>query len=246
MPDPRPASAPAFDSARALSGFALFAGLEPASLAALAGVTRRQSWGAGALIFQRGDEGSHMLAVLSGRIRLSLSTAQGKELVLRHLGPGDVLGELALVDGQPRSADAAALEPVSALVIQRAPFLGIAGRDPGLGLALARYLCAMLRQTNFQMESIALYDLQMRVVRFLLFSLRQIHGAALPDRAVLTLALNQSELSAVLGASRPKINQVLQGLAAAGAIRREGDQVVCLCARLLELSETSDPAGPQG
>ncbi|MBI1173326.1 cyclic nucleotide-binding domain-containing protein [bacterium] len=228
------------DTAELLSGFAIFARLEAGSLRALAATGHRQSWAAGTLIFQRGDLGDYMLAVLSGRIRLSLGTASGKELVLRHIKAGDVLGELALLDGEPRSADAVAAAPTTAIVIRRDRFQQVALSDPALGLSLARYLCSLLRNTNFQMESIALYDLQMRVVRFLLFVLGQTYGTAIPPEAELRLTFNQAELSSLLGASRPKINQVLQTLIASGAIRRDGDRINCLVDRLQKLVQSAD------
>lgn len=220
-----------------LSQFPIFASLGSVSLQYLAGACHRKSWAAGELIFQRGDDGEFMLAILTGRIRLFLGSAAGKELVLRHLEPRDVLGELALIDGQTRSADAAALEPTSAIVIRRDRFQQIAAKDPALGMALAKYLCSLLRSTNFQMESIALYDLQMRVVRFFLFVLRQTHGEALPRHAELRLSFNQTDLSALLGASRPKINQVLQTLIADGVIIREGDKVRCDVERLQTIAD---------
>ena len=229
------------DLAGTLGRFDIFAGLARGTLAALAAAARRRSWPAGATVFQRGDEGDCLLAITEGRLRLTLGTTQGRELVLRHLEAGDVVGELAVIDGEPRSADAAALVPTRAIVIARDRFLAVAAAHPDLGLAVARHLCAMLRNTNFQMESIALYDLQMRVVRFFLFSVRQIHGDAPPDETVLRLGLSQSDLSAVLGASRPKINQALQALIAAGAIRREGDSVVCVLPILRRMAEIEDP-----
>lgn len=239
--DVTPAQAsPDTDAARALGRIPLFGDLSEATLARLGAAGRRRSWTAGATLFQRGDTGDHMLAILSGRVRLSLGTAGGKELVLRHLEAPEVLGELAVLDGQPRSADAVALEPVTALVIGRDQFTAIANAQPDLGLALARHLCAMLRNTNFQMESIALYDLQMRVIRFFLFSLHQVYGEQLPDQGVLRMSFNQSDLSSVLGASRPKINQALQALIAEGAIRRDGERITCTVKRLRGLLEEGE------
>jgi CRP/FNR family transcriptional regulator, cyclic AMP receptor protein len=236
MPDTRRPQAE--DMAAQLARFGIFAGLDAQSLRALAATGRRKTWPAGAMIFQRGDEGDDMLAVLSGCIRLSLGTAAGKELVLRHIEAGDVLGELALIDGEPRSADAVAATATTAIVIRRDRFQQVAGSDPALGMSLARYLCSLLRSTNFQMESIALYDLQMRVVRFFLYVLHQSYGDDIPPEAELRLTFNQSELSSLLGASRPKINQVLQALILCGAIRRDGDRIHCLADQLQALSES--------
>lgn len=228
------------DLAQLLGRFELFSELSPATLTALAASAHRRSWGAGGVIFQRGDEGDQMLAITEGRVRLSLGTATGRELMLRQLGPWEVMGELAIIDGEPRSADATAVEPTTAIVLPRARVLEIAEVRPDLGLAVARHLSRILRATNNQMESIALYDLRMRLVRFFLFSLQQVFGDHPPEEAVLHLGLSQSDLSAVLGASRPKLNQALQSLIAEGAVRREGSDVICSPGRLRQLAELSD------
>lgn len=223
-----------------LARFEIFSELSPETLSALAASAHRRSWAAGGLIFQRGDTGDHIIALTEGRVRLTLGTAQGRELMLRQLGPWEVMGELAIIDGEPRSADAVAVEPTAAIILPRARVLDIAGVRPDLGLAMARHLSRIVRSTNLQMESIALYDLRMRLVRFFLFSLRQVYGDRIPDEAVLHLNLNQTDLSAVLGASRPKLNQAMQGLISDGAIRRDGGDVVCVLARLLELADIAD------
>jgi len=90
------------------------------------------------------------------------------------------------------------------------------------------------------MESIALYDLRSLVARFLLFALREQHGKALSKRAVLRMVLNQSELASVLGASRPKINQVLQSMLTEGVLVREGSSLTCYVPRLEEAAEAPD------
>lgn len=230
------------DLEQTLSRTAIFADLDEATITALAVAATRRVWDAGTVLFQRGDEGEYLLALTSGRVRLSVSTPTGKELVLRHMGPGEVLGEFSLIDGQPRSADATAVEPSSGVVLQRDRFLRVADLHPQLGMALARHLCQQLRSTNYQMESIALYDLRSRVARFLLFALRD-EAEAGAERARLRMALNQSELALVLGASRPKVNQVLQSMLSDGMLAREGETLICDIARLEEAAEISDPGG---
>lgn len=230
------------DLEQTLSRTAIFADLDEATITALAVAATRRVWDAGTVLFQRGDEGEYLLALTSGRVRLSVSTPTGKELVLRHMGPGEVLGEFSLIDGQPRSADATAVEPSSGVVLQRDRFLRVADLHPQLGMALARHLCLQLRSTNYQMESIALYDLRSRVARFLLFALRD-EAEAGAERARLRMALNQSELALVLGASRPKVNQVLQSMLSDGMLAREGETLICDIARLEEAAEISDPGG---
>ena len=214
----KPAARPAF-----WRSFDLFAGLDPAALEALAGLAQRRHWQAGETLFQRGDPGDWMLALAEGRVKLTLTTPSGRELTLRLAEAGDTLGEFALVDGEPRSADATALEPCSGWVLDRLRFAVLAEAHPALGLSVARYFSRRLRATTEQLEGIALYQLEARLARFLLFTLRQLNGPDLPPEAALRLEISQSELAAVLGASRPKVNRALHSLQELGAIRREGE-----------------------
>ncbi|MDZ4085391.1 MAG: helix-turn-helix domain-containing protein [Tabrizicola sp.] len=104
-------------------------------------------------------------------------------------------------------------------------------------MALARHLCSQLRRTNFQMESIALYDLQTRLVRFLLQTIAHTPDTGHGNQRRLTLGVSQSDVSAILGASRPKISQAFQALIAVKAIRRDGDAYLCDVAALTRLCE---------
>jgi len=104
-------------------------------------------------------------------------------------------------------------------------------------VAVTAYLCRRLRDTTDQLEGIALYNLELRLARFLLFALRQIHGDEIPDAPRLSLDLSQSDLAAVLGATRPKVNQALQRLRDAGAVSREGHVMTCDVAALRDLAE---------
>lgn len=235
----RPAPADPQARAAALGAFRLFCDLDPDSLADLAQGLHHCHWPAGTLIFSRGDAGDHLLAITAGRIRLSLSSAQGREIVLTTLGPGEVLGEIALVDGHPRSADATAMQETTCLALSRARFEAVALRRPEVGLALARHLALHVRRTNFQMESIALYDLQARLVRFLLYALSREAGSGVHRR--LALDLSQSEIAAILGASRPKINLAFGTLTAAGAVRRDGMALICDVRLLERLAEGDMP-----
>lgn len=227
------------DVERALARASVFARLDEATIAALAASATRRAWDSGAVLFQRGDAGDYLLALTSGQVRLSVSTPGGKELVLRHVGPDEVIGEFSLIDGQPRSADATVVQPSSGILLQRDRFLRVAETHPQLGLALARHLCQHLRSTNYQMESIALYDLRSRVARFLLFALRE-DSADGAGRVRLRMALNQSELALLLGASRPKVNQVLQSMLAEGVLERDGETLVCNVALLTEAVDVPD------
>lgn len=217
--------------------FPVFSGLSAATRSDLARIGQMQRWAAGQTIFQRGDRDDRMIAILSGRIRLSVTTPQGRELVLTSLGGGDVLGELALLDGEPRSTDAMVTEPTTAILLAKDRFLEVAAVRADLPLAIARHICGHLRRATFQMESIALYDLQGRLVRYLLMAAGHKAGRKAEGKVSIDLGLNQSDLAAVLGATRPRVNNALQDLAAEGAIQRDGATVICDIARLRALSD---------
>jgi CRP/FNR family transcriptional regulator, cyclic AMP receptor protein len=203
--------------------FGMFEGLDAPALAAIAAITQRRVWAPGEVLFQRGDEGDWMVALAEGRVKLTLLTPQGRELILRHAEPGDTLGELSLIDGEPRSADATAVVPVVGWVLERKAYVRLCADHPELALTVARYVSRRLRETTEQLEGIALYQLEARLARFFLFSLRQFNGDDLPDQAVLRLEISQGELAAVLGASRPKVNRALQVLQENGALERQAE-----------------------
>jgi CRP-like cAMP-binding protein len=196
-----------------------------------------RQWPAGTTLFQRGDPGDYLVALTAGRVRLAVSTAHGKELVLRHAEVGDLFGELSIFDGAPRSAEATAVVDSEGFVLMKQDFEIIARREPGLSSAVNHYLCQMLRDTTEQLEGLALYTLEARVARFLLFTLRQMHGKKLPANPALRLDINQSDIAAVLGASRPKVNRALQSLRDAGIIQKTGSGLDCNVALLQQIAE---------
>ena len=231
-------------TAETFSRFPVFAGLALETRAELARIGFLERWTGGQVIFQRGDREDRMLAIVSGRIKLSVTTPQGRELVLTSLGKGEVLGELALLDGEPRSTDAMATEATTAVILSRDKFLQVAEKRADLPLAIARHIRGHLRRATFQMESIALYDLQGRLVRYLLMAARQKGVQDGGTEVRLDLGLNQSDLAAVLGATRSRVNNALQDLSADGAIRRDGNAVICHLPKLRALSDDLGDAGP--
>lgn len=220
--------------------FPIFEEFDNELIEAVSAIALYRSWPAGTTIFQRGDEGNYMLLTVSGRIKLSLITTQGKELSLRHLEAGMILGEMAILDDAPRSADATAVAATEAYIIAKRDFQRVLEKYPAASTAVIHYLCARLRDTTDQLETIALYDLDARVARFFLSTLRQIHGEELPESANLQLALSQSEIAGILGASRPKVNRSIVSLEEKGAIRRNDGIIDCNTERLMELADPDD------
>ena len=207
--------------------FAIFEGFEPGAMAMLDTIVMSRRWSAGESIFLRGDDGDYIVVVTEGRIKLSLLTASGRELTLRYADAGDILGELSLLDGEPRSADATAAAPTEGLLLMRSDFERLQARFPQTGTSLIRYLVQRLRDTTDQLESIALFEIEARLARFLLLTIRQYFGDDIPDAPQLRLDLSQTELAGVLGASRPKVNRAIAALEDAGAITRIGPVLQC-------------------
>ncbi|WEX77853.1 Crp/Fnr family transcriptional regulator [Sinorhizobium numidicum] len=220
--------------------FPIFEEFDKETLCELAGIATYRKWPAGTVIFQRGDEGNYMVVVISGRIKLSLFTPQGRELMLRQHEAGSLFGEMAVLDSQPRSADATAITASEGYVIGKKAFLDLITQKPKIAEAVIRFLCAQLRDTTERLETIALYDLNARVARFFLATLRQIHGNELPASANLRLTLSQTDIAAILGASRPKVNRAILSLEESGALKRTDGIVCCNVGRLLSIADPEE------
>lgn len=216
------------------------AGAGSADIEALAAIATAVSWPPGTLLFQRGDPSDFLIVVAAGRIRLGLNSSSGRELTLRHAGAGSVIGEMGVLDNHSRSADATAAVQSRGLVIRRGPFEHLLAERPGLARAVITFLVTRLRDTTYQLESVALYDLGARLARFLLAALHQSHGAELPQQAILGLDLGQSDIAAILGASRPKVNRAYVDLLKCGAIKRLANGLDCDVQQLMTIAGDSE------
>jgi CRP-like cAMP-binding protein len=188
-----------------------FLALTPASAKdSLAGIARPVRYAAGEVVFRRGDPGEGMLIVLDGLVRVHLSTAAGRELSLGLVGGGEPIGEVALVDGGPRSADATALTPVSALLLRHADAVALIAADAALASALLRTLATRLRRATDQVEAVGLRGLPQRLAATLL-QLSAMDPSGL-------VRLPQGQIAALIAATRPKVNLALHEFRARGFI----------------------------
>ena len=130
------------------------------------------------MIFARGDAGREIYLVVSGRVRLSVLTAEGRELSFAHAEPGAIFGEIAMLDGGVRSADATAVNKVTALSLSKPAFKRLMETHPLVGEAAVRFLCSRVREADQQLEAIALYPIEGRLARFFLAAARQSRPAA--------------------------------------------------------------------
>jgi CRP/FNR family cyclic AMP-dependent transcriptional regulator len=194
----------------------LFRGLPKATLERIAALGRRRVYEEGAVIFMRGDPGNSLCGVVTGRVRISASRPGGKELFLNIMGPGESFGEIALLDGMPRTATATAMARTELTIIRRNQFLSLLRTEPQLAAHLIQLLCKRVRWTAQLMEDSALLSLPARIAKRLL-SLASLQGREAPGG--IKLAISQDELAQFLGVSRQIVNQHLQAWKARGWVQ---------------------------
>ena len=216
---------------------ALFGALERDDRVAVARRMHRAAFEPGQTIFVRGDAGSDVYLVVKGRVRLSVFSFDGRLLSFKHADTGDIFGEIAALDGGPRTADAIALTRVEVRTLAQQQLNRLIESNPRVARAAIACLCGRLRDTSEQVEAIALHPVEVRLARFLLSRLRSREGGEpLDSVAVLDLGMSQSELASLIGASRQKVNAALALLEGAGAIERARARIACNTAKLAQIA----------
>lgn len=211
-----------------IRGTTLFAGLDDASCAAIAQEMREVNFSNSQVIFARGDEGKDVYLVADGRVRLSVLTAEGRELSFAHAERGSLFGEIAMLDGGLRTADATAASKVTAYSLSRGAFQRVMAAHPTIAEAMMQFLCRRLREADQQLEAIALCPIEQRLARFFLAAVRAKAGdEPEEDEVEIPFTMSQSELALLIGASRPKVNTALSLLESNGAIKRSGQSILC-------------------
>lgn len=202
----------------------LFGGLDESELRRLAGIAREVTLAAGAVLFEQGDESDGLYIVSSGIVRIYLTADDGREATINLLEAGEVIGEIAILDGLPRSAGAAALTDAKLIFVPTSPFCELIDNSPKLGRQMILMLCERLRAANSQVDQAIFHDLRHRLV-MLLRQIAIIHGRVERDVATVDLDLTQGALAQMLGASREAVNKQLRALAKEGRIAVDGHQI---------------------
>jgi CRP/FNR family transcriptional regulator, cyclic AMP receptor protein len=205
----------------------LFAQLSMEQLTRLAGLARPQRHEKDHVIFNEGDAGTAWYMIVKGRVKISKSSPDGKERTLVLLGPGDVFGELALIDGEPRSADAVVAEDSELLVVSREEFLTFVMDQPQVAMSLLVVLSQRLRHTNLLVHDAAFFDVRGRLARVLL-ELARGEGETEPGGALMCPQLTQSELASMVGVTRESINKWLRSYERSGTVTRRHGRLVVL------------------
>lgn len=208
------------DDTAALSRSHLFEQLAPETLDELIAFSRLQHFAARDVVFFKGDPGDSLYAIVSGRVGITTTSEGGKEIILNILGPGEVFGEIALLDGKERTAGAMALDPAELLRVDQADFLPFLERNPKLSIRLMRVLCERIRWTSDVIEDTIFLDIPHRLAKRLLTLVSQ-YGKPTPDGITIDIKLSQENLGQMLGVTRESVNKGIRTLEAQGIIVHE-------------------------
>jgi CRP/FNR family cyclic AMP-dependent transcriptional regulator len=203
---------------RLFEGHALFGQLSAEDIEALLSHARFHHHNAGDLIFAKGSPGRSMMAVIEGSIRISSTAIGGREVVLAILHPGEIFGEIALLDGGERTADATAMTDCDILIVDHRDFIPFLEHRGDLCVKLLRILCHRLRQTDEQVEAALFERLEGRVAKALIRLSAENRNGGKPDAPV-RLRVSQQELAGMVGASRESVNKQLHVWARGGFLQ---------------------------
>jgi CRP-like cAMP-binding protein len=195
----------------------LFRDLPPGVIEHLGSYMKTRRVARGTSIFAKGDPGTGLMGVLAGAVKVSVASADGKDIVLNVFREGDIFGEIALLDGRPRTADATAMSDSELIVIERRDFVPFLSSQPDVMLKFIEILCSRLRRTSEQVQDITFLNLPTRLAKTLLQLTGGVQGSAAPSKATIT----QREISQMIGMSRESTNKQLRAWAKRGWIRLE-------------------------
>jgi len=220
-----------------LAGHFLLRHLRPEELSRLAATVSVVRHRNQATIFQKGDTGGSMMAVVRGRVKICTYSPDGKELVLNIIDRGGLFGEIAVLDGQPRSADAVAIEDTELLVLDRNRLMPFLNAHPEIATRLIEVLCQRLRRTSEALEDALLRDAPSRVARGLL-RLAETFGKPEAGRLRLDIKLSQQQIGNLIGISRESINKYLVDWGRSGVLSVDNGYITITDRQMLEeLSE---------
>lgn len=185
-------------------------------------------------IFLRGDEARGLFVVTRGRVRVVANSAEGKEVILRVLEPGEIFGEIAMLDGGKRTADAVAEGDSELMYVGRADFLSFLEGNPKLCIEMLELVCGRLRSTSEQLEDFSFLDLRTRLAKRLL-QLVDEHGETAAQGTHIAMALSQQTLAAMMGTSREAVNKQLRQWEGQGIIALGRNSITLVDREALEI-----------
>ena len=174
----------------------------------------------GVVLVQEGDESDSFYIIESGRVKVFGSDEEGNEIIFNVKGPGSYFGEMAALDGAPRSASVETMEKSQVCVVPKSEFQRVLSQHPALALELAKCMARRMRATTRSVKSLALTDVSGRVARTLL------ELATEQDGQTCVEGLTNRDLANMVGASREMVCRIMKGLVAEGLVERDGRRLI--------------------
>ncbi len=205
----------------------LFAGFGSSEVESLEKCLVRRSYPAGQTLFHMGDEGGSLYIIERGRVKVTIPSSSGEELILTILGAGDLLGELSLFDGKPRSATVHALEETEALSLHREDLLALMRSRFDVVEKILAVLARRIRDTDMLLAESHFLDITSRLAKKIL-DLGDAFGVRDGERVRIGVKMTQKDLASMIGATRESINKQLKALRDLGLLRITGGTIEIL------------------
>jgi CRP-like cAMP-binding protein len=203
----------------------IFSELTDTDITSLSRLTNRRRYPKDTVVFFENEEGDFFFTIVEGRIKVTILGDDGREIILSVLGPGDFFGEMALLDNEPRSATAIAVEESELLSLHRTDFQSVLTDNRSITAALIKILTARLRRANHQISTLALLDVYGRVARVIVDMARD-EGKRLKDGRIAFRRATHQEIANRIGTTRETVTRMLKDLERQGLIHVEGREIV--------------------
>ena len=203
----------------------LFESLDADELGALSRVALRRTFPRDRVVIMAEEEGDTLFVISGGKVKVSIVSEDGREVILSILGIGDFFGEMALLDGHPRSANVTTMQETELLMVRRADFLRLVQNTPQIAVKLLSVLAGRLRKTDRMIEGLALSDVTGRITQTLL-QLAEEQGKATPEGVLVKDRPTHQELANMSGTTRETVSRVLKRLEQQGYIVHKGKDLL--------------------
>lgn len=215
-----------------LSQIPIFQKLTPPELERLRGIVKRTRFPRDTVMFFQGDPSDSLHLILSGSVKVYQTSEQGRQRILKILGPREIVGELAMLDGQPRSATVAALDDTATVSISRRDFEKFVAERPEFLWKVVESLCEKVRHVSGEMMEMSFREVPYRLLRALAQLCEQ-HRQASPEGTRIAIRLTSADLAGMVGTSRENVSRLLAQFQEEGLVRMERGQLVVPDAKAL-------------
>lgn len=204
----------------------IFGSLSSKDIKALAGMGEKRRWHKGQHIISEGDEGDALYLMLSGKIKVVLYGEEGREIVLSIMKEGDIFGEMALFDGEPRSANVEAVEDTECFIVQGSTLLEYIKVHPAVALNFLSHLSRRLREADRKIGGLALLDVCGRIAHTFLDIAKKASSGAQENKVMSIERLTHEEIAAMIGSSREVVSRALKKMTQEGYVKIEKERFI--------------------